>query len=540
MRSLCERFGIDYLQFRALTRVALKNDLRRSMIASKQRGERKRITGGIPGQIIFYALYGVIFSGVLVATPDVFLGTNIIISYAIFTVAVTVLLEFSTVVTSPDDYTILGFQPVSSRTYFAARLTNLLGYIFVVMAAFGIIPSITLIVREHFNTAIGAALLFAIILAGVTTALTMVLFYGVLLRRFRAARLKRALSYLQLVASFVAYGGYLILPRVFDRAEAGHLTLLRKTLPVLLYPGSWYASWVDLAHGRAGLTEIVPALFSLVFLVVVLRAAAGRLSLEFAERLSALTTISSGAQPQMKHGRSWSPFRGKEARAVWLLVRGQFRSDQRFRMGVLAIVPMTLLYMVMAVMEGQMSDPFTSRSSSALVNMAVILFPTLLSGAMTRSDNYNAAWIFFATPSDREATVAALTRTVFYYFVVPYLAVFGVVMSIWVHNVAHVATHVLVLALISSFTMNVRMVTEPELPFSRPPQKGERAARMFFMTLVSVLFASAAIPLIVRFVYISATRTAGLIVGLWLLGYAVERLGRYRVRRRIMESEFAG
>lgn len=538
--KLLRRLDVDVVQWRALTRVSLKHDLRRAQSVQKT-GKRTKPGSQIAFQLFFYFVYGGLFGVVVAGMADTFLGTGIIVTYTMFTIGVMVLLDYSTLVTSPDDYAVLGYQPISSRTYFAARVTNLLTYVLAVTVSLSLVPAVALSMRLGFDFTVGAALILATSLAAVTTALAMVLLYGLLLRHVPAQRLKNALSYLQLATSFLIYGGYVLVPRLLEDSPIMQRQL-EKTPAVLLFPASWFTSWVEIARGVLGWKELLPTAISVIALVVVARAAAGRLSLEFSERLGALTTVSGGTK-EAPRARSWSPFRGGEARAVWLLIRGQFRSDQKFRMSVLGILPMTAIYLIMTIADGSVSDPFVRglRGSNATVlNMAVIMFPVLLNFALTRSENFMAAWIFYATPADRQATVNAMKRTILFYFVVPYLALFGLLLSIWVHNVLHIAVHILVLALISNLTLTIMTVTSPELPFSRPPQKGERTVNMLLVTLIAVVLAAAAIPIASAFFYISSARTAGLIVGLWLSSVVIERIGRVRMRRRVLESEFAG
>lgn len=92
---------------------------------------------------------------------------------------------------------------------------------------------------------------------------------------------------------------------------------------ILLYLGARFGSYLDLAGGR---------------------------------------TSAACAAEKRTRGESW--FTTGEARAVALLVRSQFRDDHRFRMGVLGLLPFTLLYMVMGVRNGAIADPFARRAAT--------------------------------------------------------------------------------------------------------------------------------------------------------------------------------
>jgi len=65
---------------------------------------------------------------------------TVILTYTMVMTAMLVLIDFSAVVVSPDDFAVLGYQPVTSRTYFITRLTNVLIYATIVTMALGLIP----------------------------------------------------------------------------------------------------------------------------------------------------------------------------------------------------------------------------------------------------------------------------------------------------------------------------------------------------------------------------------------------------------------
>ena len=108
----------------------------------------------------------------------------------------------------------------------------------------------------------------------------------------------------------------------------------------------------------------------------------GRLSLDYSQRLGEMQAATAHARPA-GHPRSTAGvwFRAGESRAVALLVRSQFRNDQKFRMGVLAVLPMTLVYLLMGLRDGPLRDPFVAHQGSRgflPVMMAVVMFPSLL------------------------------------------------------------------------------------------------------------------------------------------------------------------
>ena len=77
---------------------------------------------------------------------------------------------------------------------------------------------------------------------------------------------------------------------LISRNVASSLTL-RKTPLLLLYPATWFGAYLELASGQAwDSLEIVPAAASVFALGAMASMLGSRLSLEYSERLSALTT----------------------------------------------------------------------------------------------------------------------------------------------------------------------------------------------------------------------------------------------------------
>jgi hypothetical protein len=343
---------------------------------------------------------------------------------------------------------------------------------------------------------------------------------------------------------FAMYGGYFMLSQVFDRRALVALTL-PDTRWVYLYPPTWFASYLTLADGRAVITALVAATWSIVALVLLAAGLASRLSLQYAEELGALSTASSrpaAGKVAAPRRRPWW-FTSGEPRAVALLVRAQFRNDQKFRMGVLGVMPLTVLYMFMSLRDGPLPDPFTMDWSTAgrsfLVTMAVLAFPATLRATLTRSDAFRASWIYYTTPVDRSRLIRATKNVVVAYFLVPYLLAVAAAMTYFTGEPVHVAIHVFFLGLISHLLLQMIMLAEPELPFSQPMQKGTRSSVMFVMMTIAAVSSLAVVPVLATVVYVSPLRIAGGVTLLAGASWAVDWLTRVRVEQRAEGLEFA-
>ncbi len=539
-RAVFTAIGVDYDQWKALTKVALKLDFRQTSLGSGRVGRSLKGGAALVSQLIFYTVMGAFLAGLVWIGHDLFLIGLVLTGYTFFIVGTAVLVNHNSALTSATDYAVLGFQPVSSRTYFAAKLTNVLVYTLGLTTAAVWLPAVAVFVRHGAAEGIGGAA--AIYGTAIATSLVMLLGYAWMLRMIGADALKHALSYVQLLMSFAIYGGYFLMSGVLVRRMSA-LTI-QKSVWLLLYPGAWFASYLDLAAGRWGAAEVVPSLASVGLIAWAAVGLNGRLSLGYAARLAdmaATPAAARAAKPRRTRPGWW--FRSGEARAMAVLVRSQFRNDQRFRMTVLGILPLTLVYVFLGVRNGSIVDPFigraNGRSAFSLVAVAVMMFPLMLKMSLSRSESFRAAWIFFASPTDRIRIIRASTNVLVGLFLMPYLVFVAALYLYFVHNVWHVVLHILFLGLLSHLLLQVMVLVDPELPFSRPWQ-GTRNSSMTFGVMIAVFVVAGLLGAFGPAIYASVPMLAaslGVIVAASLI---VDLLTRARVAGQTQSLEFEG
>ncbi len=541
MRGLFTLAGIDYDQWRALVRASLTIDLRTSLFVRGPRGQAAGATAAVLGQVAFYGVTGLFISLGLWISQDLFLGGVFVITYVMFMIGTAALMDHNAAIASPDDYLVLGSRPVTSRTFFAARLTNILAYTSGMTTLFALLPITAFFIR--WGILVGLASIVAIYAASLFTALLMIAIYAWLLGVAGAVRLKRLLSYVQFVFSFLVYGGYFVIINYLTETAVAAIRL-PKTWPVLLMPPAWFASLLETAAGRLSVREVAPALAAVGAVAGIALFVRGRLSLQYAQRLGEL--MSAGARTTTAartNAMSLVFFPRGESRAVAMLIRSQFASDLKFRMSVLAILPLTLIYLVMGISRhGGLGDPFEQQGLAeglGLITLAVLMFPGMLKLSLSQSDAFRASWIFFASPADRARLVTAAKNVLLVSFVLPYLIFVAAVLVFFTDNVAHLLVHLLIVGLVSHLVLQVITFVDPVLPFSKPHMKGRSSTRVF-MILAIVTIGSVAFPLLAPVVY---RTTSGIVIALMtLLGASVllDRLTRARVSTLAAKLEFQG
>jgi hypothetical protein len=342
--------------------------------------------------------------------------------------------------------------------------------------------------------------------------------------------------------SFAVYGGQFLISGVLSRTAP--MTWVMPDTPwMLLYPGAWFGSYLAVADGQTSVRDLAPALASIAALALMASRLGGRLSLEYSESLGAMTVAArakAARAAEHRGHRTWW-FSSGEARAVALLVRSQFRHDHRFRMGVLGLLPFTFLYMLMGVRSGAVVDPFTANRQMQAwpMTMAVLASPAMLRMLLTRSESFRASWIFFTCPSDRMRIARSSKNVLVVFFLVPYLLLVSAIYAYVVGNVGHVLVHVAFLGLLAHLVLQVALLLDPALPFSRPMQKGRGTSLFFGFTLVTIL-----VSLFIQFyastMYSSVRSTVSALVFIVVVGVIIDWLTRARVQRQAQRLEFEG
>jgi hypothetical protein len=526
--------GIDAAQWRSLSRAYVVMDFRAA--GGAVRRDRSGRTGGSPllGLLLVSGIGSVAFALIAARMSDTLLSASLLTTYAAATTTMLLLVDFTGIVISPDDYGTLGHRPVGSRTYFAARLTAIAVYVGAISLVNALLPAVVYGVR--IGPLAFPATLLSVVLCNLTTAVLVVSGYVALLRWVHPSRLRRAMSYLQLVAASTFYVTYYLVTRAFASAFVERMAFEGASW-LWAIPSTWFAAIVVVTAGRGTPASWTAAGAAALLCGVCVPLAAGRLSLDYARRIGEMT--SAGEPIRRRRDLRLPGFRRGEARAVALLVRAQFRFDQRFRMGVLGILPLTGFYMLMGMNRGALADPFLSSAgqSGGTVFFAVVFIPMTLHAALTVSESWRAAWIFFASPASHARIVVAAKNFIAVYFLGAYLAVLAAFWSYFFERAWHAVVHATFAGLLAHFLLQLIVIAKPALPFAAEPRKAERSAALFVILFAGSI-AAAAFPLFLHLVYRSLPLTVEVLIGFVAVTAAVEYAVRLRVDEAIGELEF--
>jgi hypothetical protein len=537
VRALFARAGVDYDQWKAISRTLLRADFRPP--GPNAESYSLRTVGGLLLMVLIYGLFGLGAAVITVMNGDVLLTGIVTLSYLGMLLVTALLAQHSAAIVSTTDYAVLAPLPVSSHTFLAVRLTNILFHttLLTTLMAYPPIAAFTVAYGVSFWRGFAAAAAIYAFSFAITFAL--VALYGTLLRVFGAARLQKALGYAQTLIGVAAYGGVVLVLQFVGRQTLGAATMPREPW-LLLVPPAWFASYLEIATGVADWNAWVRAAMSIGFLGAMAALLRGPLGIEYAERLGQLASAAP-TQTAPKPVRAALLFTRDEARAVALLVRAHFRHDLRVRLGVLALLPLTLLYMFLGARDGRGGDPFTAEGarSGDLIALAVLFFPTIVVQQFSASEAYRAAWIYFATPANRAALIVSLKNVIVTFFLLPYVAFLAVAFTWRFGHLGHALVHAGFMGLIGHLALQTGALVEPRLPFALPPKKSANSAAMFAWMLIVMIAGNALLFFLVHWVYGHWWRVGSFAVALVAVSALMNAAIRPRSSRRYESFEFS-
>ncbi len=543
--------SINLRQVVILTRYALISEWR--MASTRSFGRRRKMSRAWAYWFILtYLLIGALATRLFTggATGELYVtAAGLFMSYAAFVTASNIFLAFGTGFLSPDEAQIVAPLPVTSETFFFSRLAVLICY----TTAISLLLSIGPFIGLEFFIAPGLLpnLIFVLVttLSSVAAAMAVIVLYGLMLGKLRPSAMSKAIGYVQFLGSFVTAISFVVLSRFEYKIDLHALTLSAQPL-LAIVPSFWFASLAGLASGVTGSLNLALALGALIFLVVLSAASHVLLGKKYQNEVSELASSSAMSAKAKKSSRDGIIFRAfirfarsDEARGVFMLLRAQFRYDSKFRMQLLAMLPVTVIYLVMAILSGGIVDPFTGSLRAVMRSNALyfvaMLMPMLVMQAVSQSENYKAAWIFFAAPLDRSKLLLAVRNAILVSIVLPYLLALTIVLSQFMPW-THAAMHVLVLAAVGGFIFQIYFMVMAKMPFAQPRRPHSGGVTRFAGVFVPVILAMAILVLEIYYGYRSPSifwPSFALIVTISAL---LERAVHARIRKKLAREEFDG
>ncbi len=494
MIQLSER-DIDWRQVKTLLRAALKTDWRGS--SNPMNANRAKATKFPPmlGLILFKTLIGIGLAAFSLALKSTFIASFSVTTIMTVFISLTILLEFSSLILSPEEHKIISPLPVGSKTFFITKLLHLLIYVNILALPIYLPSSVTVTIAGH-NPFLFISFAFSAMLAATAVGMLFVVLYTMLLKIVNQEVMQRVAGYAQFALTTVVYFGYIAVPNLIGKSG---LAALRNFESDWIYfaPPSWFASIARLPEGNIRVLDLIGISAGITALLIVFRTGVSRLSLEYSRTLSAAVSQSGKKYKHKKRGipaRLINAVSSPEDRAVWPLIRKQFKYDNRFKMSILSIIPLTAFYVYMGFAEGKaMSDPFVQTISdhsgrpNFLIYFAVSMFPFMVITNTAFSESYLSAWVFYTSPADRTRIVLSSSRFALYFFCLPFCILLLFLFNYFFNNFLHAFLHFVLLFVLLMILIKIMVLAYPRVPFSQTYKKGTNSMNFFIMFLMMML-----------------------------------------------------
>ena len=520
---------------REIARTTLRLEMRPNRSSTAARGRR----GGLVASFLVYFFTGVLTGLSLARGIDAFTVGLFSTTAFMLLVAVFVVMEFATIVTGPDDLAFYAPLPVPPVAYVTAKI----GVTCLFALAFALtytLPGIIILAAFGLSPAVMAGSFFALADGALISALAVIAILGLAVRAVSYKRVREVASWVQFVIFIAVYGGFSIV----QRALGGTVNVrLSYTPALLLAPSAWGPSVFRLGNdalAAVGFTAamLAPVLLGFAAVRVVTRVYAGTLS----EAGAAVSSVRARARPA---GRMSALWRSPEEKGIALLIGNLFRHDAQFRMGVLTIIPITLLYVGIIVFANRtpLLDPFSAPGRATfggtiLLYLAVGFYPSYMKNALTYSSSASASWLITCSPADPLLILRAARRFILVFFILPYLLALGAAYAIFTGQLFHTVQHFAVIALLVVIETDILLLFFPQIPFSRAAATGRRGGAVLLRMLAGAVILLP-LYLMVLFVYPNPSAYWTALAALVALAVAVRVLGGRYAGRKLAREEFA-
>ncbi len=517
-----------------IVRATLRQQLRKPRGSTGSRGR----LGGLISSLVVFVFGGFVTGMSLARGIDPFTAGVLSSSVFMLLLAVFVVMEFATIVTGPDDLAFYTPLPVHPRAYVTAKIavTWIFGLAFALAFA---LPSIIIMPATGTPLSLLAAELFVLVDAALIAGLAVIVLLGTAVRFISYKRVREVASWSQFIIFIAVYGTFFI----FQRSLGGAAQVRIDPRPLLLLaPSAWAPSLLRLGTGPV---PLVGLLLSAAAPLLLFLAAVRVVSAAYEGKIADADSLSSRAPRKVRiMGGAGLLWRSPEERGIALLIANLFRHDSQFRMGVLTIIPVTVLYVGIIIFANHapILDPFTAAGragfgSTILLYLAVGFFPTYVKNALTFSSQSEASWLFHASPADRLLILRAARRFILVFFIAPYLLLLSVLYAVLTGSIAHTLQHFTAIALLVLIETDLLLFFSPRLPFSRALSAGRRGGGALVRMLAGVVILLP-IYLLVVFVYTSPIASWLALATLAAVLAGVRAAGRRHAARRLEREEF--
>jgi ABC-2 type transport system permease protein len=480
------------MHFRELLHVSLISELRQQNTQKK-----KRRIPFLVRSLLFYLIMGFSFAFSLITRASPSLYTLLSYSYFMLMSGFAVVLECSQVLLIPDDLDILGHRPISSSTFFLARVSHLLIFILIFSTVLSIGPTVVSFFLGGTPASFPLSFWGGAFLTILFTASLTIFLYSSLLGLVKYEKLRSLVMVIQLIFTGILVFLYQWIARTGWEYSMMNFRLEETWIRWL--PPAWFASIVESIYNPSSKTALYSlAIFAgfLVMLILGFR----RISLSYLQNVSlpeqTLSVKLQSEQPMMKRERFWSGWILKilhhpETRAGFYLTFNLLYRDRSVKMTLLPVMMPPVVILFWGLFDGSLKDPFTAGLSTGngpgsmqLIPFFIAFLIYMIIHGSGYSADWEAAWVYDASPIASSLHLRRGVRSgLLLGLIVPFYLILTILILFrffWLHALQHV----FYLAVLGGLFASLISRKNNDFPFSKKREKGERIGGMSFLLLL--------------------------------------------------------
>lgn len=532
LERVARRFGIDPHQYWHLLRISLLVDFRRQSAVASDQPTRSALLM----TCFVFGLFSLVLALFAFRTLSSFHYSLLFLAYSMLMIAFIVLSEFGVTIISPDDYVILGARPITSRTYFAVKLSNLLFYVFLIGSSLNIFPAVIGAFSDFADWRFPLIYFPVALWAGLFSAMLVVLLYGAVLRTVTYEKFKDVLVYIQVVFSFFVFFGYQLLLRAMPYLEQEQHGGGRRV--ALLIPPGWFAGLVHVGLGQWERDYLLWAGWGVLMTGVLIGVGVRSFSLEYSQHLAQLHAVTAERRRLRRRVplRVWERLMGNspEERVAFSFVRQMLRRNRTLKLRLYPALGFPIAFLVIGIVEKNLADPFLSGSPvSSVVFFTALVGPLLVlnfHALLPYSEEHTAAWLFRVAPvRDLSRFFAGAKKAFLVSILLPLSLITGGLFSMfWAPT--HAFLHAAVGFVLSYLFLGiVFLFYRGGFPFSQEPAKMAQTRQVALAFLSMPLWG--AMFVLIYILYKHPRWLFGALGLLLALGWIVNRVGDQRAAR---------
>jgi ABC-2 type transport system permease protein len=499
---LWQSMGADVAQLRAILDVRLTLDDRNPMAIGRMKPKKDRKYGSILNLLTSLVL-GFMYIFPLIVVKDRVFSMAIYFTLLMTVIIFMLITDFSNVLFDSRDKYILFPRPVNDQTLVLARLLHVFIYLLRIILPMALPAWVMLGYVDGWKS----ALLFTLPLV---LMVFMVLFivnsiYLVVLRLARPEKFKDIINYFQVVTSVIFFASVYMMPRFFDPERPPDFNILSARW-IRYAPSYWFGvcwSWIGCPVNLPGtsLLSVLAIIVPLCCMYVLVRWLAPR----FSQRISGIDAVDTEAyRPQGTTRKAPGKFyqkiayafnRNDDARAGFAIAWLQTSRSRSFKMRVYPTFAFVPIYFFYNLTLGKHSFSYTyehlkegSRYLFLLYTSSFVMISALT--YLTMSDQYKAAWIYYATPVEKpgKIMIGAFKALWVKYFLPFFIFLSVFVLYIW--GAPAIWDIVLAMVNVTLFVSCMARISYRHLPFSLKEQAKQSGNRLLKSFLVMIIPAS--------------------------------------------------